>query len=96
MQPTVTTPVTVLPNAVAGGACISRTGGVYSGNLLLQRAMNNDNVWTADSIGYNFLHVIDITTHPAFTVAQAIYLVEYKITPTSGQPIIVRFQISVI
>jgi hypothetical protein len=58
--------------------------------------LQTDAVWTTDTIGYNFLHVIDITTHPAFTLAQQRYLVEYKLTPTSGQPILVRFLINVI
>ena len=59
-------------------------------------SLQTDPVWTADDIGYNFLHIIDITTHPAFTLAQQRYLVEYKLTPTRGQPILVRFLISVI
>jgi hypothetical protein len=58
--------------------------------------LQTDAIWTTDTIGYNFLHVIDITTHPAFTLAQQRYLVEYKLTPQIGQPILVRFLISVI
>ena len=59
-------------------------------------SLQTDAVWTTDATGYNFLHVVDITSHPAFTLAQERYLVEYKLTPTSGQPILVRFLISVI
>ena len=58
--------------------------------------LQTDSAWTADSVGYNFLHVVDITTNPAFTVAQRRYLVEYTLTPTDGQPILVRFLLSTI
>ncbi len=58
--------------------------------------LQTDSVWTADGTGYNLLHVIDITTDPAFTKVEKQYLVEYKLTPTSGNPILVRFRISVI
>jgi hypothetical protein len=52
--------------------------------------------WTIDATGYNFMHVPPIDAHPAFPVAGKRFLVEYTITPTSGQPIIVRFRLSCI
>lgn len=42
--------------------------------------------WTVDDTGYNFKWTIDIGTQ-AFTIAGRKYMVEWTITPTSGQPI---------
>jgi hypothetical protein len=53
-------------------------------------------IWTEDATGYNFCHLIDIGSSPAFPVAQKRYLVEYLITPVSGQPILVRFLLTTI
>jgi hypothetical protein len=53
-------------------------------------------VWTADAAGYNFRHALDVSQHAAFAVAGRRYLLEYRLTPTVGQPILVRFRINVI
>ena len=45
---------------------------------------------------YNFRHVPDIASHPAFSIAGRRYLVEYRLRPTVGQTILVRFRINVI
>jgi hypothetical protein len=55
-----------------------------------------DSIWTVDYIGYNFRHVLDVSTHQAFTTAGRRYLVEYQLTPSAGQVIIVRFRVNVI
>jgi len=52
-------------------------------------------VWTVDATGYNFLHVLDVSEHQAFAVAGRRYLVEYQLTPTDGQVILVRFRLNV-
>jgi hypothetical protein len=54
--------------------------------------------WDAseDSEGYNFRHVPDTSRQPAFPIAGRRYLVEYRLTPLAGQPILVRFRINVI
>jgi hypothetical protein len=52
-------------------------------------------LWTVDIYGYNFRHALDVSTHPAFPVAGRRYLVEYRLTPTTGQVIVVRFRINV-
>jgi hypothetical protein len=59
-------------------------------------ALQTDSLWTVDAIGYNFRHVLDVSTHAAFTIAGRRYLVEYRLTPTTGQTILVRFRINVI
>jgi hypothetical protein len=42
---------------------------------------------------YNFRHVVPIAVHPAFTIADRNYLVEYTITPVVGEKIILRFRV---
>jgi hypothetical protein len=58
--------------------------------------LQTDPSWTADAIGYNFRHVLDVSLQPAFAIAGRRYLVEYRLTPTLGQRILVRFRINVI
>jgi hypothetical protein len=50
-------------------------------------------LWTADAIGYNFAHTIDVSVHPAFAV-EGLYSVQYTIQPTLGQVIIIRWAIT--
>jgi hypothetical protein len=58
--------------------------------------LQTDDLWTVDTIGYNFRHVLDVSAHPAFAIAGRRYLVEHQLTPTVGQAILVRFRINVI
>ena len=53
-------------------------------------------IWTVDATGYNFRHVLDVSSNQAFAVAGRRYLVEYQLTPAVGQMILVRFRINVI
>ncbi len=59
-------------------------------------SLQTDSLWTADSLGYNFLHVLDVSANDAFAIAGRRYLVEYRFTPTVGQVILARFRINVI
>lgn len=54
--------------------------------------------WDAseDPDGYNFRHAPDTSRQPAFPIAGRRYLVEYRLTPVAGGPILVRFRINVI
>ena len=63
---------------------------------VLFNALQTDAIWTTDAVGYNFRHVLDVSEHPAFTVAGRRYLIEYRLTPVVGQVIVVRFRIHVI
>jgi hypothetical protein len=76
---------------VAGHSGISLTV-----NQVLYGSMQTDVIWTVDSLGYNFKHVLDVATHPAFPIAGRRYLVEYALTPTSGPVILLRFRVNVI
>jgi len=55
-----------------------------------------DDLWTVDQIGYNFRHELDVSAHPAFTIAGRRYLVEYRLQPLEGQVILVRFRLNAI
>ncbi len=52
--------------------------------------------WSEDATGWNFRHVIDVSSDPAFATAGRRYLVEVKLTPTAGQLILVPFLINVL
>jgi len=53
-------------------------------------------VWDVDETGYNFRHTLDVSEHEAFAIAGRCYLVEFRMTPTSGQVIVVRFRLKVV
>jgi len=63
---------------------------------LLFTALQTDDLWTVDELGYNFRHVLDVSANQAFATAGRRYLVEFRLTPVSGQAILVRFRINVI
>jgi len=56
-------------------------------------SLQTDARWTRDDVGYNFRHTIDVTSNGAFMLAGRDYLVEYRLTPTTGQVILVRFRL---
>jgi hypothetical protein len=59
-------------------------------------SLQTDATWTVDAMGYNFRHILDVASHAAFPVAGRRYLIEYALTPLSGQVILVRYKINVI
>jgi hypothetical protein len=59
-------------------------------------SLQTDSRWTVDAEGYNFRHTLDTSAHQAFPAADCRYLVEYRLTPVSGQVIVVRFRINAI
>jgi len=63
---------------------------------LVFNSLQTDALWTVDAVGYNLRHVLDISENQAFTVAGRRYLVEFELTPGSGQVILVRFRVNVI
>ena len=62
-------------------------------NSVVFDTLQTDDRWTADSTGYNFRHTIPISTYEAFAAAGVHYLVEYTVTPATGQKIIVRYDL---
>jgi hypothetical protein len=61
---------------------------------LIYDTLQTDNTWTIDDIGYNFRHVLDISTNPAFPAPNKRYRVTFTLTPYSGQKIVVRYVIT--
>jgi hypothetical protein len=49
--------------------------------------------WDVDSTGYNFACTLDVGEHQVFTIAGRRYRIVVTLTPASGQPILVRFQL---
>jgi hypothetical protein len=62
-------------------------------NQIIFDTLQTDGLWDEDSRGYNFRHTIDISSNPAFAIAGRSYQAEYRLTPTGGQVVIVRFQL---
>jgi len=58
--------------------------------------LQTDGTWTEDSDGYNFAHTPEVDTNDAFTIAGREYLVEYWLTPASGQAFPLRFRLNCI
>jgi hypothetical protein len=50
----------------------------------------------AAASSYNFRHELDVTQHAAFAHVGMTYLLVYTITPTSGQPITLRYRLQCI
>ncbi len=55
-----------------------------------------DELWDADTEGYNFKHVLDVSSNQAFVTAGVYYQVRFTLTPASGQDIIIRFKVKAI
>jgi len=59
---------------------------------LIHDTLQEDALWgDLDETGYNFKHVLDVATD-LFTLIGRTYRITFTLTPTSGQPIIVRFR----
>ncbi len=63
---------------------------------LLYDSLQNDDLWDVDETGYNFKHILDVSTHQAFTIAGRNYGVVFALIPISGQAILVRFRLHAI
>jgi len=77
--------------AVAGHEDVALTVSAVIFNTL-----QTGGLWTKDATGYNFKHVLDVSSHPAFAAARRSYRIIYKLTPATGQVILVRFLLGVI
>jgi hypothetical protein len=59
-------------------------------------ALQQDALWDVDDTGYNFKHVLDVSSDQAFATAGTAYRVVVELTPTAGQVILVRFRVHAI
>ncbi len=55
--------------------------------------LQTDALWTKDSLGYNFKHLLNVAAQPAFAAAGRSYRIVYELTPAAGQVILVRFRV---
>jgi hypothetical protein len=60
---------------------------------LVLAGLRRDALWDVDDVGYNFEHVMNVSQHAAFPIAGRCYRVEFRLTPTVGQVILVRFRV---
>ena len=65
-------------------------------SAILFNILQTDGLWTKDTSGYNFKHVLEVATHPAFAVAGRSYRIVYELAPATGQVILVRFRVHAI
>lgn len=63
---------------------------------LVYETLQQDALWDVDQTGYNFKHVLDVSNAPAFAVAGRLYRIEFRLTPATGQVILVRFRVHAI
>jgi len=63
---------------------------------LVYDALQTDAIWDVDQTGYNFKHVLDVSAAQAFSTAGRTYRVVFRLVPTSGQAILVRFRVHAI
>lgn len=80
----------------SGTPVAGHTDATVSVAALIHDALQNDDLWDVDQTGYNFKHVLDVSTDPAFATAGRTYRVEFRLTPTSGQVVLVRFRVHAI
>ncbi len=60
---------------------------------VLFASLQQDLLWDVDEEGYNFRHAVDVSQQPAFPTPGRHYLVEYRLTPVTGQEIVARFRL---
>jgi len=63
---------------------------------LICDSLQVDDLWDVDQTGYNFKHTLDVSTHQAFSVAGRTYRAVFRLTPNSGQAILIRFRLHAI
>ena len=72
------------------------TVAVTVADAVFDTLQTDDGRWDVDTTGYNFRHQIDVSANACFAVAGRHYLVEFTITPTSGQAIVVQYVLRVL
>jgi len=80
----------------AGTAVTGHANVVVSVASLIQDSLQVDSVWDVDQTGYNFKHVLDVSANQAFAVAGRTYRIAFRLSPVSGQAILVRFRVHAI
>lgn len=70
---------------------------------ILYDELQEGGLWDVDATGYNFRHELDVSEGSGsggggvlFNLVNRHYLIEFRLTPTAGQVILVRFRIHAI
>lgn len=92
---TVTYSVFSLDSAGDRSVVSGHDGAALSDSDVVFDTLQTDDRWEEDDTGYNFRHTINISENAAFA-SRGEYLIEYLITPVSGQRIVVRFRINAV
>ena len=58
--------------------------------------LQTDALWDVDTTGYNFKHIVDVSSHAAFPQRGVSVRVRFELTPVMGQVIVVEFKPRVI
>ena len=58
--------------------------------------LQQDELWSVDTEGYNLRHVMDVSSNQVFPIAGVQYQVRFDLTPTVGQVIVARFKLKAI
>jgi hypothetical protein len=80
----------------AATAVVGHTGVAVDVASLIHDSLQKDELWDVDEVGYNFKHVLDVSTYPVFGTAGRAYRVVFELTPVAGQVILVRFRVHAI
>jgi hypothetical protein len=62
-------------------------------DVISDALVTDDERWTVDSTGYNFVYLLDTTAVEAFDDPDAKYLVSFSFTPTGQPPVKVVFEL---
>lgn len=63
---------------------------------IIFNTLQTDDLWDVDATGYNLKVTLDVSTYQAFAIAGREYRIVVTLTPTTGQPILVRFRVRAI
>jgi hypothetical protein len=80
----------------AATAVLGHDGVSIDVSSLIFDTLQTDGAWDVDQTGYNFKHVLDISTNGAFTEAGRTYRIVFELSPAAGQIILVRFRVHAI
>jgi hypothetical protein len=80
----------------AATAVLGHDGVSINVSSLIFDTLQTDGAWDVDQMGYNFKHVLDVSTNGAFTEAGRTYRIVFELSPASGQIILVRFRVHAI
>lgn len=80
----------------ASAVVAGHDGVAFDPAAALYATLQTDPPWDADATGYNFRFEPDTSTDPAFPNPGEVCEVRFELSPTTGAPIVFRFQVEVL